>query len=109
MLSTFCALSAAQIPESPLRRPRRFTQPGWYPHSRTGRRPQARVSFAVGGVETARPRIGGLPVSKLDPAQTIIVLPKGISWRVPAQAPADSVAEAVLGGGEDQDGAYLRG
>jgi hypothetical protein len=48
-------------------------------------------------------------VSKLDPAQTIIVLPKGISWRVPAQAPADSVAEAVLGGGEDQDGVYLRG
>jgi hypothetical protein len=46
-------------------------------------------------------------VSKLNPAQTIIVLPKDISWRVPAQAPPDSVAEAVLAGGEDQDGAYL--
>ena len=46
-------------------------------------------------------------MSKLNPAQTIIVLPEDIPWRVPDRAPPDSVAEAVLAGGEDQDGAYL--
>jgi hypothetical protein len=45
--------------------------------------------------------------SKLNPAQTIIVPPEDIQWRVPHEAPPDSVAEAVLAGGENQDGAYL--
>ncbi len=44
-------------------------------------------------------------MSKLNPAQTIIVLPEDIPWRVPDQALPDSLAEAVLAGGEDQDGA----
>ena len=51
--------------------------------------------------------MGGQQVSELNPAQTIIVLPEDIPWRVPDLAPPDSVAEAVLAGGEDQDGAYL--
>jgi len=46
-------------------------------------------------------------VSKLNPAQTIIVPPAGIAWKVPDAAPPNSVAEATLGGGEDQAGAYL--
>jgi hypothetical protein len=46
-------------------------------------------------------------MSKLNPAQTIIVPPADVPWRVPDSAPPDSVAEAALGGGEDQDGAYL--
>ena len=46
-------------------------------------------------------------VSKLDPAQTIVVPPNDIRWRVPHDAPPQSVAEAVLAGGEDEDGAYL--
>ena len=46
-------------------------------------------------------------VSILHPAQTIIVLPDDIPWRVPHEGLPDCVAEAVLAGGEDQDGAYL--
>jgi hypothetical protein len=46
-------------------------------------------------------------MSKLNPAQTIIVPPGDVPWRVPEMAPPDSVAEAVLDGSEDQDGAYL--
>jgi hypothetical protein len=46
-------------------------------------------------------------VSKLNPTQTIIISPDDVPWRVPDGSPPDSVAEAVLGGGEDQDGAYL--
>ncbi len=33
--------------------------------------------------------------------------PADVPWRVPDNAPPDSVAEATLAGGEDQDGAYL--
>ena len=46
-------------------------------------------------------------MSKLDPLQTIIKIPDEISWTVPAGAPPDSVAEAVLAGSEDQEGEYL--
>ena len=46
-------------------------------------------------------------MSKLNPAQTIIVPPADVPWRVPDIAPPNSVAEATLAGGEDQDGAYL--
>ena len=46
-------------------------------------------------------------MSKLNPAQTIIVPPADVPWRVPDNAPPDSVAEATLAGGEDKDGAYL--
>jgi hypothetical protein len=46
-------------------------------------------------------------VSKLNPAQTIIFPARDFPWRVPATAPPNSVAEATLGGSEDQDGAYL--
>jgi hypothetical protein len=46
-------------------------------------------------------------VSKLDPAQTIIVSPQDISWQAPAKAPARSVEEAVLAGGEDAAGPYM--
>jgi hypothetical protein len=46
-------------------------------------------------------------MSKLNPTETIIVPSADISWRVPDNSPPNSVAEATLGGGEDQDGAYL--
>jgi hypothetical protein len=46
-------------------------------------------------------------MSTLNPAQTIIVPPSDIAWKVPDVAPPNSVAEATLGGGEDEDGAYL--
>jgi hypothetical protein len=46
-------------------------------------------------------------MSKLNPAQTIIIPPGDVQWRVPDQSPPSSVAEAVLGGGEDREGAYL--
>jgi hypothetical protein len=46
-------------------------------------------------------------LSKLDPAQTIITLAGDIPWRVPDLAPPDSVAEAVMAGSEDGEGAYL--
>jgi hypothetical protein len=46
-------------------------------------------------------------MSELNPTETIIVSPADISWRVPDNSPPNSVAEATLGGGEDQDGAYL--
>ncbi len=46
-------------------------------------------------------------MSRLNPAQTIIVPAGEVPWRVPDWAPPDSVAEAVMAGGEDQDGAYL--
>jgi hypothetical protein len=46
-------------------------------------------------------------MSKLNPAQTIIIPPGDVPWRVPDQGTASSVAEATLGGGEDQDGEYL--
>jgi hypothetical protein len=46
-------------------------------------------------------------VSQLNPAQTIIIAPNEIPWKVPDGSPPDSVAEAVLAGGEDQDGAYM--
>ena len=46
-------------------------------------------------------------MSKLNPAQTVIVPPADIRWKVPDASPPNSVAEATLGGGEDQDGAYL--
>ena len=46
-------------------------------------------------------------MSKLNPTQTIIVPPADVPWRMPDSAPPDSVAEATLGGGEDEDGAYL--
>jgi hypothetical protein len=35
-------------------------------------------------------------LSKLHPTQTIITLTGDIPWRVPALAPSDSVAEAVM-------------
>jgi hypothetical protein len=35
-------------------------------------------------------------LSKLHPTQTIITLTGDIPWRVPALAPPDSVAEAVM-------------
>ena len=44
---------------------------------------------------------------KLDPAQTIITLTGDIPWHVPGFAPPDSVAEAVMAGSEDGEGAYL--
>jgi hypothetical protein len=44
-------------------------------------------------------------MSKRNPAQTIIVPPADVPWRVPDIAPPDSVAEATLAGGEDKDGA----
>jgi hypothetical protein len=46
-------------------------------------------------------------VSTLNPAQTIIIAPDDVTWTVPDRAPPRSVAEAVLAGGEDHDGAYL--
>jgi hypothetical protein len=46
-------------------------------------------------------------VSKLNPAQTIIIAANEIPWKIPDGSPPDSVAEAVLAGGEDQDGAYM--
>jgi hypothetical protein len=46
-------------------------------------------------------------VSKLNSAQTIIIPPETTPWKVPDGSPPDSVAEAVLAGGEDQDGAYM--
>ena len=46
-------------------------------------------------------------MSKLNPAETVIVAPSEIPWKVPDGAPRESVAEAVLAGGEDQDGAYM--
>ncbi len=46
-------------------------------------------------------------MSALDPDQTIIRLPADIPWVVPDGAPVDSVAEATLAGGEDEDGTYL--
>jgi hypothetical protein len=46
-------------------------------------------------------------VSQLNPAQTIIIAANEIPWKVPDGSPPDSVAEAVLAGGEDQDGAYM--
>ena len=46
-------------------------------------------------------------MSKLNPAQTVIVPPADIRWKVPDASPPNSVAEATLGGGEDQEGAYL--
>ena len=46
-------------------------------------------------------------MSKLNPAQTIIVAPADIPWKMPDASPPHSVAEATLGGGENQDGAYL--
>ena len=46
-------------------------------------------------------------MSKLNPTETIIIAPNEIPWKVPDGSPADSVAEAVLAGGEDQDGAYM--
>jgi len=46
-------------------------------------------------------------MSKLNSQQTIIRLPDDIPWRVLPGAPPDSVAEATLAGGEDQDGPYL--
>ena len=46
-------------------------------------------------------------MSKLDPRQTMITIPEGIVWHVPDGAPPESVAEAVLAGGEDQAGTYL--
>jgi hypothetical protein len=46
-------------------------------------------------------------LSKLDPAQTIITLADDVPWRVPDLAPPNSVAEAVMAGSEDGEGAYL--
>jgi hypothetical protein len=46
-------------------------------------------------------------VSKLNPSQTLITSTENIPWKVPDAAPPDSVAEAVLAGGEEQDGAYM--
>ena len=46
-------------------------------------------------------------MSQLNPAQTIIIAANEIPWKVPDGSPPDSVAEAVLAGGEDQDGAYM--
>jgi len=48
-------------------------------------------------------------LSKLDPTQTIITLTDDIPWRVPDLAPPNSVAEAVMAGSEDGEGAYLAG
>jgi len=39
--------------------------------------------------------IGAQPVSKLNPAQTIIINPRDIPWRVPDKAPSDSAAETL--------------
>jgi hypothetical protein len=46
-------------------------------------------------------------LSKLDPTQTIITLTGDIPWHVPDLAPPNSVAEAVMAGSEDGEGAYL--
>ena len=46
-------------------------------------------------------------MSELDPTQTIITLTGDIPWRVPDLAPPNSVAEAVMAGSEDGEGAYL--
>jgi hypothetical protein len=46
-------------------------------------------------------------MSKLNPAQTIIIAPSEVPWKAPDGTPPDSVAEAVLAGGEEQDGAYM--
>jgi hypothetical protein len=58
-------------------------------------------------VRRAYLRIREVIMSKLNVAQTIIVPAGDIPWQVPAWAPPESAAEAVLAGGEDQDGAYL--
>jgi hypothetical protein len=52
-------------------------------------------------------KAGGQPVSKLNPTQTLITSPENVPWKIPDAAPPDSVAEAVLAGGEEQDGAYI--
>ena len=44
---------------------------------------------------------------KLNPTETIIRLSDDIPWKVPDGAPARLVEEATLGGGENEDGAYL--
>jgi hypothetical protein len=46
-------------------------------------------------------------LSKLDPTQTVITRADNIPWHVPDHAPANSVAEAVMAGSEDGEGAYL--
>jgi hypothetical protein len=46
-------------------------------------------------------------VSKLNPSETLITSTENIPWKVPDAAPPESGAEAVLAGGEEQDGAYL--
>ncbi len=46
-------------------------------------------------------------MSRLDPRQTLITVPEEIPWQVPDGAPPDSVAEAVLAGGEESEGTYL--
>ena len=40
-------------------------------------------------------------MSTLNPAQTIIVPPADITWKVPDAASPNSVAEATLGGGQE--------
>jgi hypothetical protein len=46
-------------------------------------------------------------MSKLNSTQTIIRLSDDIPWKVRVSAPARSVEEATLGGGETEDDAYL--
>jgi hypothetical protein len=46
-------------------------------------------------------------LSELDPTQTQITLTDDIPWKVPDAAPPNSVAEAVMAGGEGEEGAYL--
>ncbi len=46
-------------------------------------------------------------MSKLNPTQTLITLPDDTPWQAPDLAPPNSVAEAVMAGGEDLEGAYL--
>jgi hypothetical protein len=46
-------------------------------------------------------------MSQLNPAETIIHLPEDIVWHAPPDAPVRSVEEAVLAGGETEDGQYL--
>jgi hypothetical protein len=46
-------------------------------------------------------------MSELNPAETIIRVPDEIVWQTTPDAPANSVAQAVLAGGENQSGQYL--
>src|SRR6202522_1111536 len=69
--------------------------------------PNIDIPAPAGDPGQPRDQPEGRPVSVRDPSQTLMPLPDEIPWKGPDNAPANSVAEAVLAGGEDQEGIYL--